>query len=56
MIWGERVATTPTFKLNPQTRFLADEMEALQERMLLEFADLHAAQSKLTVVDGSKGM
>ena len=47
----ERAATTTTFKPNPQSRFLADEMEALQERLLQEFADLRAAQSKFTIVD-----
>ena len=41
-----------TFKPNPQSRFIADEMEALQERMLKEFAEIRAAQRKLEVVDG----
>ena len=47
----EHAATIATFKPNPQSRFLADEMEALQERLLQEFADLRAAQSKFTIVD-----
>uniref|UniRef100_M8C5Q8 Uncharacterized protein n=1 Tax=Aegilops tauschii TaxID=37682 RepID=M8C5Q8_AEGTA len=45
-------ATTTTFKPNPQSRFIADEMESFQERMLKEFAEIRAAQSKLANVDG----
>ncbi|KAE8811511.1 3-ketoacyl-CoA synthase 11 [Hordeum vulgare] len=47
-----RAATTAKFKPNPKSRFLADEMEALQERMLQEFVEIRAAQGKLTLVDG----
>ncbi|XP_073362615.1 uncharacterized protein [Aegilops tauschii subsp. strangulata] len=41
-----------TFKPSPQSRFIVDEMEAFQERMLKEFAKIRAAQSKLLAVDG----
>ena len=41
-----------TFKDNPQTCFIADGMEAFQERMLKEFADLHAMQGKWEAVEG----
>ena len=44
-------ATTSTFKPNPQTRFLSDEMEAFQERMLRELTEIRAAQRKFEVVD-----
>ncbi|KAE8800635.1 Heat shock protein STI [Hordeum vulgare] len=47
-----RAAPTTKFKPNPQSRFLADEMEALQERMLQEFAEIRATQGKLSLVDG----
>ncbi|KAE8772451.1 3-ketoacyl-CoA synthase 11 [Hordeum vulgare] len=49
---GNVATTTVKFKPNPQSRFLADEMEALQKRMLQEFAEIRAAQGKLTLVDG----
>ena len=49
---GDGATTTAKFKPNPQSRFLADEMEALQERMLQEFAQIRAAQGKPTLVDG----
>ncbi|KAE8818388.1 hypothetical protein D1007_03834 [Hordeum vulgare] len=49
---GTVAATTAKFKPNPQSCFLADEMEALQERMLQEFAEIRAAQGKLILVDG----
>ena len=45
-------ATTTTFKPNPKTRFLAEEMEAFQERMLRELTEIRAAQRKFEVVDG----
>ena len=40
---------TTTFKPNPQTCFIT---EAFQERMLKEFPELRAAQSKWEVVEG----
>lgn len=49
---GAKPTATAAFKPNPQTRFLAREMEALQEQMLQGFAEIRAAQSKLDMVEG----
>ncbi|KAE8821415.1 hypothetical protein D1007_00558 [Hordeum vulgare] len=45
-------AITVKFKPNLHSRFLADKMEVLQERVLQEFAEIRATQGKLTMVDG----